>query len=272
MSRVEAPFITAVIREKEKSSFSDLHVSRILNAPSVQEMREVLMGTPYGIHLADGSSIPDGAMKFLEHEYVWLTEHLDNAEVVAFISDRYDALHIALGLLARTQGETTMPHIPKLGILSHAILQEMIFDEVFLEKSTWSEIIKTQLDAIKDNSWTSSMLFEAMKIGLEEALAYHAKTQFMKDIARITKEHHESDSAIRESDEMPEDITAYELSWDTSVIERAKTFTYEPVGYDPIVAYWMLKELEVKNIRMLYAALSGGFSKEETRALIRNLA
>ncbi|MEO6078071.1 MAG: V-type ATPase subunit [Candidatus Andersenbacteria bacterium] len=272
MPRVEAPFITAVIREKEKSAFSELHVSRILNAPNAQEMREVLMGTPYGIHLADGSSIPDGAEKHLEHEYSWLTEHLDSADVLAFISARYDALHIALGILARTQEETTMPHIPKLGMLSHAVLQEMIFDEVFAKEDIWSAIIKNQITATKNNSWTSSMLFEAMKTGLEEALASHAKTAFMKDITRVTKEHHESDSAIRESGEMPGDITAYELSWDTSVIERAKTFRYEPVGYDPIVAYWMLKELEVKNIRMLYAALSGGFSQEETRALIRQLA
>lgn len=271
MPRVEAPFITAVIREKEKSAFSMLHVSRILHAPTMQEMHEVLMGTPYAIHVADGLSIPHGAMKFLEHEYAWLAELLDSADVVAFISARYDALHIALGILARKQGETIMPHIPKLGILSHAQLQETIFDEVFTEENTWTDGIKSQLNAIQDNTWTSSMLFEAMKTALEEALMSHAKTAFMKDIARITAEHHASDTYIQKSGETPKDITAYELSWDTAVIDRAKTFNYEPVGYDPIVAYWILKELEVKNIRLLSAALSGGFSPEETRALIRHL-
>lgn len=274
MPSVEAPFITAIIREKEKTFFSEHEVARILNTPSVTEMREVLMGTPYAMHLADGTSIPQSAIHHLEHEYAWLSEHLDNARVLAFISARYDALNIALGILSKSQGDTTMPSIPKLGRLGHAQLQEMIFDEIFPESThtIWQDVIQKQLAEIKHESWTSNGLFSAMQTALETALDEFAITKFMHDIARITKEHHESDANIRVEKKLPENITAYELSWDTQVITLAKAFRHEPVGYDPIVAYWILKELEVKNVRMLYSALQGRFSNEETTALIRNLA
>ncbi|OGY37230.1 MAG: hypothetical protein A3E36_01380 [Candidatus Andersenbacteria bacterium RIFCSPHIGHO2_12_FULL_45_11b] len=273
MPTVEAPFITAVIREKEKTMLGENEVTRIMHAQTMHDMREVLMTTPYATHLANDVSISDAVTNYLEQEFAWLADSLDNDMVLAFLGTRYDALHVAQGILALSAGESAMPSIPELGILSHAQLQEMIFDSVFIEKapaSSWARIIQEQQQAIAQGTWSSPQLFAAMQQELEVQLEHFAQSPFMHELAALAKAHHEADHAMRNAT-LPESAAAYERTWDESALALAKQFQYEPVGYDPIVAYWITKEYEAKNIRLLVAAIQGGFSQQEAGALIRNL-
>ncbi len=274
MPQVEPPYIIAVIREKEKGFLGENEITRMMHATSLQEAREVLMSTPYAVFLTGDVSVRDGLYRALEAEYLWLEETIDSTDAIAFIGARYDVLHIAQGIIVFAKREPHMPNTNRLGTLSHATLQEMIFTPGYTDTKDltfWLEFIATQKEAIKNNAWSMPFLFDAMQHMLEERLAHVAFTPFMRVLALHAKSHHERDIALRSSSSFTEAMK-YEWEWDANVVALAREKRHDPTGYDPIIAYWLLKEMEVKTITLIFAALTGGFSKEETTSLIRPLA
>lgn len=274
MSRVEAPFITAVIREKEKSLLGDNEITRIMHADSQGDAREVLMSTPYAMFLTENASVQSGVVRALEAEFLWLEDHLDDADTLAFIAARYDVLHLAQAIIALGAGEPHAPLISRIGTLSHDALQEMVFTQEHAEtKDTrfWMKHITAQKEAIAAGTWSMPFLFASMQRVLEERLADLANTPFTKALAEHTRSRHESDMNARKEGTLL-DATRYEWEWDAKAIALARELRFEPIGYDPIIAYWITKEMEVRNITLLFAALAGGFSKEEATSLIRPLA
>lgn len=274
MSTVEAPFIIAVIREKEKSFLGTNEMTRIMHADSAQSAREVLMSTPYAVFLSGDTPLRTGLTAALEAEFMWLTESLDNKEALAFIGARYDALHVAQGIIALQKGEVHMPATSHIGILSHDMLHNMIFTPEYIpSKHThhWYEYIQEQKHAIQENTWTMPLLFEAMQRALEERLAQIAFTPFMKELAEHVKNHHASDTIMQKNSDVAH-ATQYEWEWDAKAIALAQKQRFEPIGYDPIIAYWIMKEMEIKTITLMFASIMGGFSKEETTSLIRSSA
>ncbi len=274
MPTVEAPFIIAVIREKEKFLFGDNEVTRMMHTLSMKDAREVLMSTPYAMFLQEGVSVSDALTNALETEYAWLAEHLDNEKIVAFIGARYDALHIALGIMALHNGQTHMPKVPELGILSQELLQEFIFtnsDKPDTQYQYWQDVIAREKQELAAHTWATTQFFIRIQEALEQRLQQLAKTPLMHALADSTRERHARDIELRNSPEQLNDATQYEYDWDMQAVTRAQAFYIEPTGYDPIIAYWIIKEMEVKTIRLIFAGLAGGFSREEIQALIRPL-
>jgi len=274
MSNVEAPFIIAVIREKEKSLLGDNEITRMMHAASLHDAREVLMSTPYALFLAQGAAVQDALMSALEAEFLWLKSHLDNKSILAFIGARYDVLHVAQGIIALASGQINIPTTTHIDTLTHHTIQEMIFLEGYIPtKDTlfWHKHIAVQKEAIKNGTWSMPYLFESMEQVVEERLATLATTPFMKSLATHVREQHQSDRAFREHAETV-DVSRYEREWDAKIIALAKTLRFEPIGYDPIIAYWVTKEMEIKTIRLMFASLANGFSKEEILTLVRPFA
>lgn len=274
MSHVEAPFIIAVIRSKEKSLLGDNEITRMMHAASIKEVRGVLMSTLYAPFLTDDISIQDGLTNSLEAEFAWLHRSLDSKKILAFIGARYDILHIALGCIALAKGELHMPAISKLGVLSQDTLQAMIFTNDFVATPGTAFYVKkiaAQKEAIAHNTWSMPFLFAEMRDALEELMESLAVTPFMHALATQVQKRHASDDALR-ADGLPESATVYEWEWDAKAIELARSQRFEPTGYDPIIAYWIIKEMEVKTISLVCTSIAGGFTKEETTALIRPFA
>lgn len=274
MPQVEAPFIIAVIREKEKHLLGDNEITRIMHADSVADAREVLMSTPYAMFLTEDSSIRSGLTRALEAEFSWLREHLDDKDTLAFIGARYDVLHVAQAVIALSLGEPHAPLSPALGTLSHEMIHEMVFTEgngETKETQFWSRHIRAQKEALQQGTWSMPFLFESMQHALEERLQELANTPFAKALASHVQSRHESDRMFRE-DTTRTDSTQYEWQWDAKAIELARSLRFEPIGYDPIIAYWITKEMEVKTINLIFAGLTSGFSHEEIAALIRPFA
>ena len=67
------------------------------------------------------------------------------------------------------------------------------------------------------------------------------------------------------------DSHAYELAWDNYLMAEITKYRADPVGPDPILAFWLAQELEVKNLRLLLSAKLQGLSIDKIKPLQRNL-
>ncbi len=65
------------------------------------------------------------------------------------------------------------------------------------------------------------------------------------------------------------DATAYELAWDKELVALLRTARLSVEGYDPILAYWFGKQLEVRNVRLILSAKLAGMSKTAIARLQR---
>lgn len=61
----------------------------------------------------------------------------------------------------------------------------------------------------------------------------------------------------------------YERQWDEQIVQRVRSRRSIPVGFDPIVAWWLTLELEVRTIRLLLAARREQRPAQELQSLIR---
>lgn len=275
MPKTEAPFITAIIREKENYLLSNDDLTRILHADTLHNAREALMSTPYAVYLADSEPIQKAISHAMEAEFAWLSDLIDEPRVLAFMAARYDLLHIAQAILALASGAKVAQSGEKIGTLSHEKIHAMVFTDAFVpekEDRFFFAIAQEQKAAIKDGTWNSGMLFSAMEHALEERLEETVYTPFMKRIASLAKEKHAADYEFRTHDMMAQDAAQYERQWDTKLLALAREQKYEVIGYDPIIAYWIIKEMEAKTITMIFSAIAGGFSQEKTRSLIRTFS
>ncbi len=275
MPKTEAPFVIAIIREKENYLLSNDDLTRILHADTLHDAREALMSTPYAVYLSDTPSIQRAMSKAMEAEFAWLFDLIDQPRVLAFLSARYDLLHLAQAILALASGSGSSQTSEKIGTLSHETIHAMVFTDSFVpekEDRFFFTVATEQKEAIKNGAWNTTMLFSAMEHALEERLATAAYTPFMKRIADLTKEKHAADREFRTQDMMVQDAAQYERQWDTTLLLLAREQKHEVIGYDAVIAYWIIKEMEVKTITMVFAGLAGGFSKERIASLTRTFS
>lgn len=258
MSTVEAPFIIAVIREKEKSLLGDNEITRIMHASSLSEAREVLMSTPYAVFLSDGISVPDALVRALEAEFAWLQESLDDRGILAYIAARYDVLHLAQAIIAYVTNMPYAQHATRIGTLTHEMLHAMVFAEenmVSKESRFWFACVQAQKKAAIEQVWSMAFLFESMRCVLEDQLTSLAKTPLTRALAQYVRDRHAAD-AVWQHEGVHADVARYEWDWDARAIALAQELRFEPIGYDPIVAYWITKEMEVKKTALMFAALT----------------
>ncbi len=275
MPKTEAPFVIAIIREKENYLLRDDDITRILHAETLHDAREALMSTPYAAYLADAPSVPAAVKSAMEAEFAWLADLIDDKRALQFIGARYDLLHIAQAILAFASGASAADKEAAIGTLRHEAIHAMVFTDSYVpgkDDRFFFDIVAAQKAAIQDGTWNATTLFSDMEQALEERLAALAYTPFMKKIAELVKEKHESDREFRLRDMSQADAAQHERRWDTALLALAREERYEVIGYDPVIAYWIIKEMEAKTITMIFAALAGGFSKEQTTSLVRTFS
>ncbi|OGY31198.1 MAG: hypothetical protein A3C02_04755 [Candidatus Andersenbacteria bacterium RIFCSPHIGHO2_02_FULL_45_11] len=258
MSTTEAPFIIAVIREKEKSLLGDNEITRIMHASSASEAREVLMSTPYAVFLSDGTSVPDALVRALEAEFAWLQDSLDDNDILAYIAARYDVLHLAQAIIAYASNVPHIQYATHIGTLTHEMLYAMVFTQEYVaskESRFWLACVQTQKKAIAEQVWNMPFLFESMRRVLEDRLTALAKTPLTRALAQHVQSRHAADKAWQKGG-VHADVAHYESEWDSRAIALVRELRFEPVGYDPIVAYWITREMEVKKTARMFAALT----------------
>lgn len=86
-----------------------------------------------------------------------------------------------------------------------------------------------------------------------------AVTSYLEDI----KEFSQAASFLKESS------TLFEKCLDDAIMEKVKDAKYTAFGVEPIFAYFMAREAEIKNVRVILSLKRSGISSEEIRKRVR---
>lgn len=296
MPKVDTAYIIGVIREKEKGLLEEDEYTRIIQAPSGQDAVRVLVDTPYGIHLEQTGSVFEAVTAHLTDEMNWLREMIDNEDVITFLTARYDGLHIGRALMKYRAGQPKPGHVASPSSLSHPLLSSVIWDNEGAEDlpAAWREFLQQELALLRDNEdWTTSDMLQRIGKHVVSIMKQTATGDLMDSIAALAEQRHALEASVRpltiEYDkgtasapswlpaEVLEDVaagrtaTAYERAWDTQIIELIREQRSNPVGYDPIVAYWYAKTIEAHTVRLLLSAKLGGLTAAQLQHLKRPL-
>lgn len=68
---------------------------------------------------------------------------------------------------------------------------------------------------------------------------------------------------------LKESTTLFEKSLDDAIMEKVKDAKYTAFGIEPVFAYFMARETEIKNVRVILSLKRNGISSEEIRKRVR---
>ena len=295
MPKVDPIFIIGAIREKEKNFLQSDEYVRLM------EHTQALRDTPYGETLADEITLAsaDAAIKHhLREELQWLSQYIDNDKVLAFMTSRYDAINIVSAIIQCKRGKKILELPSSLGSIAQDTLFAAIWDSHFepLTKSAWKDIIEHELRAAQKTDWHASQILGRMPAHYATVLQKLAFTPLTKQLATIASHRSEVDAALRlEPTKTITDITqqlqdgghthipqeaiqqvknqisatAYELAWDTEVMAAISPYRFHVSGYDPIIAYWVAKQIESQYVRLIIAGKLANFTTAKIKSLAR---
>ncbi|MEX1112734.1 MAG: V-type ATPase subunit [Candidatus Andersenbacteria bacterium] len=295
MPKVDAPYIIGVIREKEKGLLGTDEYTRIIGAPTAQEAVRALADTPYGIHLEQAAT-PFAALEaHLYEELTWLQEVVSDERVLQFISARHDGLRIASAFMHYMAGkskdglERSLSSIP-VNALTSVIWEDAGYEEL---PHIWRDFIREEKERAQQEGWSKKDMLLRVKektIAVMQELAF---TPLMREVAQVTRERLDFEAGMRsttadsapaaanaplwaseaaiEAVEQGVGATAYEYAFDATLIDGIRTQRATPTGYDPIIAYWMAKEIEARTLRLILSAKLGGLPQQTLHSLVRPL-
>lgn len=269
MPTVDTAYIVGVIREWENNFLEEDEYTRLIEADNNKEALHTLMDTPYGkwINEEEGvGSVTHAVTRHLNSIRLWLTDKITDERVLQFISARYDALNIGTCLVQKKNGQEKPGELSQLGSIDHSILHTSIWNDIGWQNMPeyWELTIR---ETISDNYDTTKTLqtIADKNIAWLSTLAF---TPLGTAIAR-----HEYDKQKEANQTRPikteQEAISFELKWDEKLISLLREHKHEPIGYDPILAFWYAKEMEGKNIRTLLTAKLAGTPKEEIQKLKR---
>lgn len=295
MSKVDPIYIIGVIREKEKNFLQPDEYIRL------QEHVGALRDTAYGQTLPTHISLAD-ADKAIEHhlreELTWLTSYLDNDQVIAFMTARYDAINIVSALLQKKRESNTLALPSSLGSISQDALFAAIWNSDFtqLAKSPWQHMIETEIEQLSKPDWHASQLLDRMATHVPAILEKAAFTPLTRQLAAIALHRSQTDAALRlENKQSLTDVinelhawnhhhisqtianqvkthvsaTEYELAWDKEIMAAISPYRFHVSGYDPVIAYWVAKQIESQNVRLIIAGKLASLPKETIASFSR---
>ena len=297
MPEADTAFVIGVIREKEKGLLEEDEYTRVIQAPDAGEARNALLDTPYGIHLASTVSAPAAIIAHSAEVLAWLRDVVADKRILEFISARFDALHIANGIMEFRDGKKTMCEQIELGHIPCSVLYNGIWHGTDLDiiPSSWRSFIESEVALSKEDNWEKSALLARTKDQLVSVMKELSFTDLMYEISALTEKHFALDSSIRSGlvDSTPDvekissvpcvatasaqDITdaqsavAYEKCWDEEMLRLIRQHKHSPTGYDTVLAFWYAKELEAKTLRLLMAAKLGGLGANIISSFKRSL-
>jgi len=274
---VDAPYIIGVIRSKEQGLLQSDEYTRLIDAPNNSDAIRVLVDTPYGAWLE--SNTADDAFaaltKRLHSLQEWLEETLVDIDVLRFVQLRYDALNVATALIEFQAGYPEPTQISELGSIKPRLLQGVIFNQLGIDELTpdWKAFIKAEQDQLPSNNsdvatWKNGLL-ERCEDFVTTQMEKLASTPFMKWYVEFSQRRLASDRE-RRGETLTADFVS-ERDWDNELVEKIMGYAGDPIGYDPIIAYWLTVELEARTIRLVLAAKLQGSKPEDIRPLLRNL-
>jgi vacuolar-type H+-ATPase subunit C/Vma6 len=272
MPTADATYQIGVIREWEKDFLEDDEFTRLINAPSAKETVHVLVDTPYGKWIDTNSSevsVFTALVRHLEEIHEWLKDTVKDERVLQFVSARYDALNIATALIEKGQEIEEMGAKSKLGSISPDVIQSTVWNNLSWEllPEIWEPFIREQI-AGDINKEEVAEKAGALTATWKKELAF---TPLMKELARISEEWDVADEKSRPYKEGDVSASAYEQARDEEVLNAIRKYRLDPIGFDPVIAFWYGKEIEVKNLRILLSAKLSGVESDKIRELKRSL-
>jgi len=274
MPTTDATYQIGVIREWEKGFLEEDEFTRLIDSPSSEEALHVLADTPYGKWIDTDDvelSVFDSLVRHLQEIHEWLEDTVQDERVLQFVSARYDALNIATALIERGRGVEEMGAKSKLGVISPDVIQSTIWNNLSWEMlpEIWESFIREQLssDYSKENI--------AIKAGLlasvwKKQLAF---TPLMGELADISESWSSEDKTNRPYEEKETGVSAsvFELRRDEQILNNIRKYRLDPIGFDPVIAFWYGKEVEARGLRILLSAKLSGVESTKLRGLQRSL-
>lgn len=261
----DTPYVIAVIRARERSLLGTDEYTRMIEAPTLDEALGVLVETPYGQWLEPQKLTVGRVLAALEERLVttqhWLVEVVDKPSVVAWLQVRYDALNIVTALLAYHDGEVAVPALSRLGAISPNELFSTIWHDTGWEDvpKYWQAPLKSGRQVMPDSNgpaWKTNLV-SAVEQQAAVCLEKLAVTSLMKRLPHVP--------VVRGS-------IYEEQAWVQQVLRRLKPARWEPVGYDPILAFWFDLRFEVESIRLILAGKKQGMAASAMHSLVRAYA
>lgn len=267
MPIADTTYLIGVLREKEKYFLQDDEFTRLVEAPSYEEAVHTLNETPY--------QKLDGLERHLADVHEWISDAVADQRLIEFISARYDALNVATCLLDRGKEEAPDVLSPlgsiRINSLASAIWRNLDWEGI---PEIWESCIREVLEADAMSNDAILSLVEHTYLAWLETLAF---TPLTRDVLSLAQKRAESDSVERPfvlptKDGEVKDLSASlrDKSWDEQLLAMARKYRLAVEGYDPIYAFWLGKEVEVRTIRVLLAARLVGIGKDQVRSLIRS--
>jgi vacuolar-type H+-ATPase subunit C/Vma6 len=273
MAVVDTAYIIGVIREWERGLLEADEYTRLIEAPDPAAAVRVLVDTPYGRYLREDShvsSVFDALTSRLCALHAWLGDVLDDRRAWQFASSRYDALNLACALLARRAGDDAPGKLSELGSLPPAILESAFWHNLGWDQipEFWEMVCRELLEGIEAHSphELTGTIAQA-EAAWRDQLAFTPLMGKFNALREVQQKAAQRSRPFSPSD----DATAAERADDEALLELIREFRFEPVGYDPILAFWFAVELEVKQLRLLLAAHFNGMPVKVVQQLRRPL-
>lgn len=277
-SSVESPYIIGIIRSREQELLQTDDYTRLIAAPNTDAAIQVLADTPYGTWLtAHTAEIAFAALtERLVAVLQWLRETVIDQNVVAFFQVRYDGLNVTSTLLDKQSGMVEPGSLSPLGSLDPLLLQSVIFNQVGSEElpTTWRVFITAEQKLLPTTNgdvavWKNGLLERVERVVSLE-LKRLAVSPLMYWYAEYLSSHLTATRQLRGEEALGADWQS-ELDHDNDLVLKLREYNGEPIGYDPIVAYWLTLELEVRTIRLVLATKLQGGEPATIIPLVRNL-
>lgn len=273
---LETPYIISIIRTQERSFLGADEYTRMIEAATLEDTLRVLIDTPYGQWLEPHNLSIPSVLAALEERLVvvqrWLAEVLDKPTVIQWLQLKYDALNIVTALLAFHEGALQVPPLSRLGAMNSDTLFSVIWNNVGWEAvpDFWQPLIQEGRSLVPDNfglEWKSELVSRVQNhvMMLQQTLA---QTPLMKKVSLMFRDRLVADTLVREK---LEGGLVYEKMWDEKIIDLFRPTRWEPVGYDPIIAFWLALQFEVVSIRLIIAGKLQAADKKTLNSFIRNI-
>lgn len=288
----DTPYIIGVIRFQEQQLLGTDEYTRIIEASSNEDAIAVLADTPYGSWIQEHTATE--AMAALEQRLValqvWLAQTVIDPTILAFLQVRYDSLNVATALLDHQLGKKEIGELSRLGGIDPLLVDSVVVNRAGYEQlpHDWSQFISTQQASLPTinaatAAWKNGLLkrSEEHTIALMQQLSSTDLTRWYTDFTkrlladnkrrrRVSAPGSPTTTRTATPHLSPADFTS-EREWDNELVAHLRQYNADPTGYDPIIAYWLTVELEVKTIRLVLAAKLQGSSPDAIRPLIRHL-
>ena len=274
MPTADATYQIGVIREWEKGFLEEDEFTRLIDSPSAKEALNVLTDTPYGKWIDMDNfevSVFESLVRHLQEIHEWLKDTVNDERVLQFVSAKYDALNIATALIEKGWGIEEMGAKSKLGSIPPDVIQSTVWNNLSWEMlpEIWEPFIREQLSSAVDKEEVAARA-GALTSVWKKQLAF---TPLMRELNNISEDWSSKDEDSRPYMEKEGDLTAsvYELTRDEQTLKIIRKYRLDPIGFDPVIAFWCGKEIEARNLRILLSAKLSGAESTTLKGLKRSL-